>query len=141
MIALTSATGLGRLLFQIQQKESPAEAALYQYLRAHRQPGQLYAVPPKMQEFRLATGLPILADFKSIPYAGGEVLEWYQRVRLLQWFYRDQVEFIDCTLLEDFAGYGLTHVVLGPEQLELNCPQLQEVYRKDQFAVHRLTDP
>jgi hypothetical protein len=33
-------------------------------------------ISPDLQSFRLATGVPIFVDFKSIPYKDGEVLQW-----------------------------------------------------------------
>jgi len=136
VIGLSIASGLIWMAVQGLQQRIAPERALYDYVEAERRPGQLYAIPPKLQDFRLATGTPILADFKSIPYRRGEVIEWQNRVRLLQWFYRQE---IDCGLMGDFIdGYGVTQLVLGPEQLGQDCPEMRERYYDGQYAVYVL---
>lgn len=136
LIGFSIASGLAWMAIQSLQKQIAPERALYDYVEAGRLPGQLYAIPSKLQDFRLATGTPILADFKSIPYRRGEVIHWHDRVRLLQWFYRDE---IDCGLMENFIGeYGVTHIVLGPEQLGQRCPEMQERYFDGFYAVYEL---
>ena len=136
VIGLSIVSGLIWMAVQGLQQRIAPERALYDYVRAERQVGHLYASPSKLQDFRLATGTPILADFKSIPYRRAEVLNWYNRVRLLQWFYRQE---IDCGLMGDFMDeYGVTHVVLGPGRLGQNCPEMQERYNDGQYAVYVL---
>ncbi|MFV1858734.1 MAG: DUF6798 domain-containing protein [Anaerolineales bacterium] len=136
LIGLSIVSGLIWMAIQSLQRQIAPERALYEYVQAARVPGQLYAIPPKLQDFRLATGTPILADFKSIPYRRGEVINWHDRVRLLQWFYREE---IDCGLMGDFIGeYGVTHIVLGPEQLGQNCPEMRERYNDGRYAIYEL---
>ncbi|MCZ6529361.1 MAG: hypothetical protein O6949_03395 [Chloroflexi bacterium] len=128
--------GLIWMAIQGLQRQIAPERALYDYVRVARVPGQLYAIPPKLQDFRLANSTPILADFKSNPYRRGEVIDWHDRVRLLQWFYREE---IDCGLMGDFIGeYGVTHMVLGPEQLGQDCPEMRERYQDGHYAVYEL---
>jgi hypothetical protein len=39
----------------------------------------------------------------------------------------------------DFIGeYGVTHIVLGPEQLGQRCPEMQERYFDGYYAVYAL---
>lgn len=136
LVGLSIVSGLIWMAVQGLQQRIAPERALYAYVQAERQFGQLYAIPPKLQDFRLATSTPILADFKSIPYRRGEVLNWYSRVRLLQWFYR---QTIDCGLMGDFMDeYRVTHIVLGPGQLGQNCPEMRERYNDGQYAVYVL---
>ena len=136
LVGLSIISGITWMAIQSLQRGIAPERALYAHVQAERSPGQLYAVHSKMQDFRLATNAPILADFKSIPYRRGEVINWHDRVRLLQWFYRDE---IDCGLMENFIGeYGVTHIVLGPEQLGQRCPEMQERYFDGVYAVYEL---
>ena len=136
LVGLSIISGITWMAIQSLQRGIAPERALYAHVQAERSPGQLYAVHSKMQDFRLATDAPILADFKSIPYRRGEVINWHDRVRLLQWFYRDE---IDCGLMENFIGeYGVTHIVLGPEQLGQRCPEMQERYFDGVYAVYEL---
>ncbi len=136
MILLSILSGLVWMTAQGLQRRIDPERALFTYVAETRSPGDVYAIPPKLQDFRLATGAPILADFKSIPYRRGEVIQWHDRVRLLDWFYRDQ---IDCGLMANFIEeYGVTHIVLGPEQLGQTCPEMGERYTDGYYAVYKL---
>jgi hypothetical protein len=134
----------GGLLFAWQtasQAQDPA-APMLSEVRRHLGPGQVYLIPPKLQEFRLVTGAPALVDFKSIPYRDVDVLEWRQRLRMADWFYREDPASVDCTLLDELAqDYGVTHVILDDDLLDLSCPQLRRVYRDSHFAIHRVAAP
>jgi hypothetical protein len=134
VVSGAAATGL-----QAIQREAALERAVLEFVKTTKSPGQVYLIPPRLQDFRLVTGSPIVADFKSIPYRGDEVLDWYERNRLLGFFYRDQISEIDCGLLGEFASaYGATHVVLEPDQRGLVCPGLQPIYDDGQYSVYRL---
>jgi hypothetical protein len=44
-------------------------------------------IPVDLQRFRLATGVPIYVDFKAVPYADAEVMEWHRRVAQAEAWY------------------------------------------------------
>ena len=95
-----------------------------------------------MLEFRLVTGAPALVDFKAIPYRDVDVLEWRRRLQFAERFYRDNPAGVDCTLLDELAqDYGVTHVVLDDDLLDLSCPQLRLVYRDPGYALGILQAP
>lgn len=144
VVVLIALAGAGALLFTWQtavQSQAPA-AAMLRDVRLRLGPGQVYLIPPKLQEFRLVTGAPALVDFKSIPYRDVDVLEWRQRLRMAEWFYREDPAGVDCALLDELAQrYGVTHVVLDDDLLDLSCAQLRQVYRDAHYAVHTLAGP
>jgi hypothetical protein len=116
----------------------PAEDDLLAFVRENRRPGDVYLLPVRLpfgppgprgsisttfaprrpanptfpvdlQRFRLATGAAIYVDFKSIPYADVEVLEWHRRMsRGDDWYTRT---IWDASVLDDFRKAGITHVV------------------------------
>lgn len=134
----------GVVRFKLESDRNRADAArpMMAFVQATMAPGDVYLIPPRLQEFRLLTGAPIVADFKSIPYRDVEVLEWYERARHADWFYRDRPEYVDCSLLEEMRqNYGVTHVVLDSYLLELSCPPLHEIYRDANYAVFTLGAP
>lgn len=101
--------------------------------------GDVYMIPPHLQDFRLVTGSPILVDFKSIPYRANEVIQWYDRLLLARAFYREQAVDVSCRALRDAtARYGVTHVVLESVQFGAACGPWVERYRDDDFAVYEL---
>jgi hypothetical protein len=57
---------------------SEAEAA--RWAAAHTPPDALFLVPPSYGAFRHLAGRAIVADFKSIPYQDGAMLEWHGRL-------------------------------------------------------------
>lgn len=139
IVLACAAAGVARFGLELEQQRRDPASSMLAFVKLHRAAGQLYLIPPRLQEFRLATGVPALVDFKSIPYRDVDVLEWHQRLRLAQWFYRDRVEEVECGLLQRARSeYGVTHVVLDQDLLSLQCPGLREIYRDPFFVVARL---
>ncbi len=133
--------GLGVYRFTVeerQQREDPA-APMMAFVAEQLTSGQVYLIPPKLQDFRLRTGAPIVVDAKAIPYRDVEVLEWFDRLRLARLVYRGRPEYIGCELFDVAQDeYGATRVVLEPPQLPLPCPQLRPVYDDGAFAIFDL---
>jgi hypothetical protein len=138
-MALSVISGLAWSALQVtQQRADPARSALA-FIESQREPGQVYLIPPRLQDFRLVTGAPAMVDFKSIPYRGDQLLEWYDRLRLADLVYRDRVEEVNCERLADAAReYGVTHLVLDQDLLGLDCPGLRRLYVDNSYAVASL---
>jgi hypothetical protein len=138
-MALSVISGLAWSALQVaQQRADPARSALA-FIESQREPGQVYLIPPRLQDFRLVTGAPAMVDFKSIPYRGDQVLEWYDRLRLADLVYRDRAEEVNCERLADAAReYGVTHLVLDQDLLGLDCPGLRRLYVDNSYAVASL---
>ncbi len=116
------------------------ETELYTHVRATAKPGNVYllpvqftsgsgrgavsntfAPPPRakpgtnqipvdLQRFRLATGACAYVDFKSVPYAPAEVLEWHRRMTRAVDFYANWVHNPDY-YHKRLKTEGVTHVV------------------------------
>jgi len=133
--------GLAFGLLRSQQAADPA-GGVRTYVKAPAAPGEVYLVPARLQEFRLATGAPIVVDFKAIPYRAVDVLQWSERLRLVDFVSGEEPHDVDCALLDEAAQrYGVTHVVLDEDPLDLDCPQLRIAYANDRFALGVLTPP
>ena len=142
VVSLLAATGVVAFRLQSGQRDAHPAAGALRFVSEHARSGEVYLIPPGLQEFRLATGAPALVDRKSIPYLDVDVIEWSERIRLAGWFYREYPGEVDCALLDDPAeGYGVTHIVLDEALLDLTCPQFREVYRDSRYAVHALIRP
>lgn len=142
VLLLLALAGGSRFAIEVDQMRRDPARPLFEFVAGHRQPGDVYLIPPKEQAFRLATGAAIVVDAKSIPYRDVEVLEWSERLRLAQFFYRDRVQDVDCAVLDEIRlSYRATHVVLGPDQLGLDCGPWVDVYRDEAYAVYRLPEP
>jgi hypothetical protein len=118
----------------------PRERGAYLFVRQQLSPGQLWLTPRSLETFRLATGAPIYADYKSHPYKDAEVLEWYQRLeRTDEWV--DALAHGDTTALRAIVAEGkVTHVlVAAPIALDPSCAEL--VYEDRVYRAYRLRPP
>jgi hypothetical protein len=131
----------GAVKFQIDRAQKAADPArgVMEFVARTSSSGEVYMIPPYLQDFRLETGTPVLVDFKSIPYRAKEVIEWYDRLLLTRAFYRDQAANVSCRALADaVTRYGVTDVVLAEAQFGASCGPWIERYRDVNFAVYQV---
>lgn len=140
MVVVLMLAGLAKFKIDLAQVASDPAREMMAFARREGQAGEVYMIPPYLQDFRLETGEPILVDFKSIPYRAKEVIQWYDRLLLARAFYRDQPEKVSCRALRDArTRYGVTHVVLDSAQFGADCGPWVERYRDAAFAVYELS--
>jgi hypothetical protein len=137
LISMVTLVGVTRMVLERQIAQSSDERALMRYVKAEKQPADVYLIPVKMQDFRLATGAPVYVDFKSIPYQDAEVLEWYRRLQLATGFY-DRAN-IDCELVAVFAAEGVTHIALSSENVRGQCGSLRLEYQDEHYGVFSIS--
>jgi Domain of unknown function (DUF6798) len=102
-------------------------------------PGHLYLVPPDMESFRLAARVPVFIDFRSHPYKGTEVVEWFHRIQIANEFYAASGQSA-CSRLENIADkYGTTHVILRSDRPIPNCGSVHELYRDSMVRIYELS--
>jgi hypothetical protein len=142
LIALLAIAGVAGFVLDLRQMQADPAGPMIAYARAHRAPGQLYLIPPDLQQFRLETGIPAFVDLKSIPYRDAEVMEWFTRFRIEGWIYRDHPEEVDCTLFDRLRDeVGVTHVVLDRDLFDLSCPALgSALYADPAYSIRSLGD-
>ncbi|MFN2152397.1 MAG: DUF6798 domain-containing protein [Anaerolineales bacterium] len=133
LIAALVFAAAGTLKFWIswQEKHNAIEQPMMTFVEAHQQPGEIYLIPTKMQDFRLETGAPAYVEFKSIPYQDVEVLEWYRRLLLANQFYARG----SCDELPELAAEGITHLVLPAGHPAFACSTVELEYLDDNFGV------
>lgn len=131
--------GTTRFAIDLQNKRERVETAALAYAQDNLDASQVYFIPPKLQDFRLETGVPIFIDFKSIPYNNLEVRSWYERLRKAQFFYQGRG---DCGILYNVAEeYSITHVLLGPKQVHLDCEHWDQLFLDENYAIYRVILP
>ncbi len=139
VIGILILIGASRFALEVEEKWNAPEQGMLNFVRQNLAPEQLYFIPYKLQGFRLSTGAPVLVDFKSIPYKDSEVREWYRRVRLAQWFFRESMENVDCNILDQVSSeYNVTHVVLERHQFGMACRGLETLYNDNHYGVFAL---
>lgn len=80
-------------------------------------------IPVDLQRFRLMTGVPIYVDFKSVPYAPEEVLEWERRMRQVQ-RWQAQNDWVSAKMHLEFGKEKVNHIL---------CSNESEVFIDDRF--------
>jgi len=138
LILIAILAGATRFVLDLDRKATQPERLVQQYVYAHNSSGDIYLIPVKMQDFRLAARAPAFIDFKSIPYKDSEVLEWHARHELADQFYKS----LDCELLDSIVSKGkVTHVLLPQDVSPLGCPHLEEIYTDPYYRIYRVPPP
>ncbi len=123
--------------------EKREHSALTRFVETNRQPGDVYLVPGldlnAFDNFRLESGVPIVVDFKSVPYKDIDTIEWYKRIQNIKQFY--SAPFIDCELLRTFQNeYNVTHVVLPADTDASSCSALSRIYADEYYSIYFLAE-
>jgi len=132
------AGGAQRAAWHRTYHESPGMGAI-RWAATSAAVGQTYLVPPHdsdFDRFRLETGVPVVANWKTHPYKDAEVLEWYERVQLASAPYEEEEPGVrERRVAELVQRYRVTHVVM-PLDRPLAAPAYETVYRDEHFAVY-----
>jgi hypothetical protein len=104
---------------------------------ANQSAADVYLIPPKMADFRLAAGMPVYADFETAPDRSDDVLEWYRRLQLVYAFYNGQTD--PCAALHAFAAdEGLTRAVVPAADPAAACPSLPIIYSDADYVIYEI---
>jgi hypothetical protein len=137
IILLAVSTGIVRTFLDFSRQENSPEQDVLAWIAENKSPSDRYLVPTKMQDFRLITGAPIFVDFKSIPYRDSDVLEWYQRVREADRFYKQE----NCSLIDSInADEEITNILLPAGEFQQACPHTLLKYEDPDYLVYALVD-
>jgi hypothetical protein len=90
-------------------------------------------IPIDLQRFRLAAGAAIFVDFKSVPYAVPEVLEWHRRMTLADRWTAEATW--TATRIDELRREGITHLVVPATA---TVTQGRETYRDESYAIYRI---
>jgi hypothetical protein len=123
--------------FGIQNKAEFAEAAqrpaYFDWVRETARDGDQFVTPVDEMAFRLSTGQPQYASWKTHPHRGPAVLEWYERVHRAHAVTRaDQPS---CAALEALAMDGVTHLVRKRPTGDPHCAGWRVVYEDADHVV------
>ena len=141
LIAIGVLMAVGVMRFQIERADQLANTAnaMMNYVAVHKSPGDIYLTPSTLENFRLVSGAPILADFDSIPYRDADVMEWYQRMQWTGWFYGSSQGSTPCKMLTDIAKkYGVTQAVVDRNDRFTTCKSLPVVYADAYYRIYAL---
>jgi hypothetical protein len=88
-------------------------------------------IPVDLQRFRLDTGAPIYVDFKAVPYADAEVVEWLRRMKKCQAWYDGGWD------RDELKAEGVVYMV-APRNRPPGKAYLEEVHRDAAYLVYRV---
>ena len=134
VIILLVSAGWTRFKIESDMVRNDQNYAVMSYAAKNHSPDDVYIIPPKMRDFRLVTGIPIYIDSYSIPYHDTDFLEWYQRVKRANAFYRKAKRTCDDTI-EFMADVGATHLLLPVEKIEKTCLNKMEIIYQDEYNL------
>jgi hypothetical protein len=130
------AIGVTRMWMDLAASGDSSENALT-YIREHAHPDDIFLVPPRIETFRLDTGIPAFVDLKSIPYRDTDVLEWYRRLQLANQFYETEGDV--CAQSQAISrAEGVTVFLLPSKIANRACPAWQVEYSDADFSVMRV---
>jgi hypothetical protein len=129
--AIVVGIGLGQRgrLMLMEERQHPAYFA---WVRDNARDGDLFLTPVNHGDFRLATGQPQYISWKTHPYRGESVLEWYRRLKSAGAATGRQP---GCETLDAFAAHGVTHLVRDASFPPPDCPGWHAVYDDGKFAI------
>jgi hypothetical protein len=109
---------------------------LLTFLNKNAAPGDTVLIPPKLETFRMESGVPAFVDLKSIPYRDTDVLEWYRRLQLVNQFYESGTDV--CMRSREIAQQEGVNLLLIPlRAMPTFCPAWQVEYQDSDFSVVR----
>lgn len=114
-----------------------SEPAGSQSLTFNARPRPANVIPWDFQRFRLATGARTYVDFKSIPYADVDVIEWYRRMQNAErWF--KQSDWNSPRRLWELEQENITHIVT-PADVQLPAEHYHQEFADDYYRLYRIT--
>jgi hypothetical protein len=134
--ALVATIGLG-IRGKIRQFVLKEHPAYFTWVRDNAKAGDVFLTPIREMDFRLATGQPQYVSWKSHPYAGSAVLEWYARIERARAVTKQPMPA--CEALSALAAEGVTHLVRRSADGAVNCPGWEIVHDDgiNLIAAHR----
>lgn len=134
-LILITIVGSLRLFLDFQRQAREPERELFNYINTTKKTTDVYLIPIKMQDFRLATGAPAYVDFKAIPYQDQDVLEWYRRIKKAEKVYFKT----NCDRIQEFLSTEIvTHIITKQEEMDDSCPNLKKIYETPGFSLFQV---
>jgi len=136
-VSLLLAAGIARIPLDRAAAESDPALPMMHAVRSLSTAGDVYVIPPKLESFRIVTGMPVYIDLKSTPYSGAEVVEWYRRLMRIIDFYQPDTD--RCAQSQALAREeGVYLFVIPAEQMPAVCPAFKVVYGDADYTVVRI---
>ncbi len=83
IVIATSDLTVGQRMAPGRSPSRRATDEMLQWIRKESPESALFLVPPEMTGFRFGAERAIFVNFKAVPYAPQDLIEWYRRMRIL----------------------------------------------------------
>ena len=111
------------------------------YAKKHSSKDQTYLITLRFEQFRLASGVPIFVDWKSVPFKDSELMEWYERVQLAKTFYEaSNAADAGNALNNILKNHALITDIVATHELGhlFNIPYLRPVFQDKEYIIFHL---
>jgi len=115
--------------------ESEKELPVMNYVKAHKESGDLYLIPVEMQKFRLYSGAAVFVDWKTHPYKDKEILEWHQRLKIAERIYKGKEIISDAAWNKIIEEKGISYIVFPSERKQEASEKWEELYSDDDYSL------
>lgn len=128
--------GICAMKYKFDYYSSQPSVAVMDYIKKAKLKEEIYLVPPELEDFRLYVGVPIFVDYKTHPYKDIEVVEWYNRIQLVDRFYFDKNARgkLAEKLINDYA---ITHILVKNSQVNGTFDNFREVYKDKNYILYK----
>jgi hypothetical protein len=134
-ISTLMAAGVIRFVLDSLAAPDPVDASLA-YLTKHAS-DEVVFIPPRIESFRLTTGMPAFTDLKSIPYRDTDVLEWYRRLQIANTFYEEGTD--RCSQSQEiYRQEGVGLFLLPQGGISASCPAWHMEYQDSDYSLIRI---
>jgi hypothetical protein len=138
IIFILMAGGIAKMADNFRKFSLSNEMEMTHFVEDSRKEGDVYLVPCNMERFRIETGVPIVADWKSFPYSDHEILDWNERIIAVDSFYRSAEVGRRALLQNLHSRYGVTHIVMESGDIKVPSEILMKVYEDKFYRVYKL---
>ncbi|NTU92592.1 MAG: hypothetical protein HGB29_04770 [Chlorobiaceae bacterium] len=143
-IAIPVALHLPDQISLFRNREKSPESPVMSFARNHSTASDLWLVPTRegsFDAFRLESGVPILANWKTHPYKDREILEWYRRNNDAAAFYDRAATPEGPELLRQLGKrYGVTHAVVGSDIPTARYSGMRICWKNERYTIIGLHD-
>jgi hypothetical protein len=135
IVILLAAAGVARMGLDFYEQSHNPDRPMETWVADNSGPKDIYAIPIKMENFRLNTLRPAYSDFESIPYGSADVVSWKERLMVEQNFY----DHTTCDWVDGMVHSGhVTRIVFPKESGAPQCSRLKPIYEDDLYVIYQI---
>lgn len=130
--------GLNILIEKTDDYLNEDHGKMLNYVKDNKSSEDIYLVPLEMEGFRLDTGTPVFVTYRSHPYKDIEVMEWYNRIKKAEEFYKSD-DINKYKILNELKDEKkVTHVLLQKDFSNNNYNNIIKLYNDEEYIIYKI---